>query len=36
MRLPTVTFLGILALLSFGLAPQAYAANISFTEDTEL
>jgi hypothetical protein len=36
MRLPTVTYLGILVLLSFGLAPQADAANISFTQDTEL
>jgi hypothetical protein len=36
MRLPTVTYLGILVLLSFGLAPKAYAANISFTENTEL
>jgi hypothetical protein len=36
MRLSTVTYLGILVLLSFGLAPQAHAANISFTEDTEL
>jgi hypothetical protein len=36
MRLSTVTYLGILVLLSFALAPQAYAANISFTESTEL
>jgi hypothetical protein len=36
MRLSTVTYLSILVLLSFGLAPKAYAANISFTEDTEL
>jgi hypothetical protein len=36
MRLSTVTYLGILILLSFGVAPQACAANISFTENTEL
>jgi hypothetical protein len=36
MRLSTVTYLGLLVLLSFGLAPKAYAANISFTENTEL